>query len=263
VFSRAREKARQASCLNNLKQIGLAWMQYTQDYDEFVPPMHTDWAFPIVGGIPQGWTLFYSARLNPYIKNWQVWRCPSDPQGQSCVPPASGNCGALNLQWVPQGGRSYASQTEVMGATTASQVALQRRHGGILPGSLATRPKSLAEFIAPAELIAIAEKQSTNGDSNICWPNNVVGWRNLTPSSATLINGNPSADGTCSPTNNSPGQIGPRHNGGSNYMFADGHAKWLKLRNTIFPKVLWCNGDASDPFCNPANMIPPACGWRD
>ena len=35
VFAQAREKARQASCVSNLKQIGLAMLQYTQDYDEF------------------------------------------------------------------------------------------------------------------------------------------------------------------------------------------------------------------------------------
>lgn len=34
VFARAREKARQASCSSNLKQLGLAFIQYTQDYDE-------------------------------------------------------------------------------------------------------------------------------------------------------------------------------------------------------------------------------------
>jgi len=34
VFAKAREKARQASCLSNVKQIGLAIMQYAQDYDE-------------------------------------------------------------------------------------------------------------------------------------------------------------------------------------------------------------------------------------
>ena len=37
VFSTAREKARQSACLSNLKQIGLAMMQYTQDYDEQLP----------------------------------------------------------------------------------------------------------------------------------------------------------------------------------------------------------------------------------
>jgi prepilin-type N-terminal cleavage/methylation domain-containing protein len=37
VFARARENARRASCLSNLKQIGLATMMYTQDYDEGYP----------------------------------------------------------------------------------------------------------------------------------------------------------------------------------------------------------------------------------
>src|SRR5947199_3153379 len=37
VFSRARENARKSSCLNNVKQIGVAMMQYTQDYDEYYP----------------------------------------------------------------------------------------------------------------------------------------------------------------------------------------------------------------------------------
>ena len=34
VFARAREKARQASCQSNLKEIALAWLMYAQDYDE-------------------------------------------------------------------------------------------------------------------------------------------------------------------------------------------------------------------------------------
>ena len=38
VFARARENARRASCMSNLKQIGLAVMMYTQDYDEMLPP---------------------------------------------------------------------------------------------------------------------------------------------------------------------------------------------------------------------------------
>src|SRR2546425_11510499 len=37
VFAQARDKARAASCLSNLKQIGSAWMMYTQDYDELFP----------------------------------------------------------------------------------------------------------------------------------------------------------------------------------------------------------------------------------
>src|SRR4028119_422853 len=37
VFARARENARRASCQSNLKQLGLAFAQYTQDYDEMLP----------------------------------------------------------------------------------------------------------------------------------------------------------------------------------------------------------------------------------
>jgi len=37
VFAQARDKARQASCLSNCKQMGTAWMMYTQDYDETFP----------------------------------------------------------------------------------------------------------------------------------------------------------------------------------------------------------------------------------
>ncbi|MFH1910322.1 MAG: prepilin-type N-terminal cleavage/methylation domain-containing protein, partial [bacterium] len=37
VFAKAREKARQTSCLSNLKQIDLAVLQYAQDYDEMMP----------------------------------------------------------------------------------------------------------------------------------------------------------------------------------------------------------------------------------
>ena len=41
VFARAREKARQTACLNNVKQLSLAVMQYTQDYDEILPACTT------------------------------------------------------------------------------------------------------------------------------------------------------------------------------------------------------------------------------
>jgi prepilin-type N-terminal cleavage/methylation domain-containing protein/prepilin-type processing-associated H-X9-DG protein len=74
VFAKAREKARQTSCLSNMKQIGLAFMQYAQDYDETLP---TDW-ITLPPGTP--WTDRYTwrAAIFPYIKNTQVFSCPSD-----------------------------------------------------------------------------------------------------------------------------------------------------------------------------------------
>jgi prepilin-type N-terminal cleavage/methylation domain-containing protein/prepilin-type processing-associated H-X9-DG protein len=69
VFAKAREKARQSSCLSNLKQIGLATMMYVQDYDQTFP-----YAGDNVALTDQSSFVF---RLTPYIKNAQVWRCPS------------------------------------------------------------------------------------------------------------------------------------------------------------------------------------------
>jgi prepilin-type N-terminal cleavage/methylation domain-containing protein/prepilin-type processing-associated H-X9-DG protein len=74
VFSQAREKARQASCLSNVKQWAIASLSYAQDYDEALP-------FAI-GGAPDGSTYWTTVELlNPYVKNTQIRFCPSDPTG--------------------------------------------------------------------------------------------------------------------------------------------------------------------------------------
>jgi len=62
VFAKVREKARQTSCLSNEKQIGLAFMQYSEDYDEKIP-------------LSRGWASF----TYPYIKSIAVYKCPDDP----------------------------------------------------------------------------------------------------------------------------------------------------------------------------------------
>ena len=67
VFAKAREKARQTSCLSNLRQWATATLTYVQDYDERFPLQ--DYA----GGIYVPW---YTA-LYPYVKNEQMYHCPS------------------------------------------------------------------------------------------------------------------------------------------------------------------------------------------
>ncbi len=64
VFARAREKARQTSCLNNLKEIGLAMLMYVDDYDEMTLSHYT---------APMLWPQL----IYPYIKNTQIYNCPS------------------------------------------------------------------------------------------------------------------------------------------------------------------------------------------
>ena len=71
VFAKAREKARQSSCLSNIKQMATAEMSYLQDYDERTSPYGNRAC--AVGGTCLNWT----AMLLPYIKNAQVLQCPS------------------------------------------------------------------------------------------------------------------------------------------------------------------------------------------
>ncbi len=78
VFAQAREKARQAGCQSNLKQIGMAFRMYVQDYDERFP---NNCPNPRVvcerrerAGCWDGWV---SNLLVPYEKNYQIYICPS------------------------------------------------------------------------------------------------------------------------------------------------------------------------------------------
>ncbi len=66
VFARAREKARQSSCLSNVKQLTLGVLMYAQDYDETLPFAYSygDWWYEV---------------LAPYLANDQIRRCPSRP----------------------------------------------------------------------------------------------------------------------------------------------------------------------------------------
>ncbi len=73
VFAKAREKARSASCLSNLKQLALADLMYVQDYDEKF--LH-GWPAP-------SWSS-YIHMLDPYVKNTQLWVCPSAADNAFC-----------------------------------------------------------------------------------------------------------------------------------------------------------------------------------
>jgi len=126
VFARAREKARQTSCLNNMKQFGTAVLMYAQDYDEMMPRVYV--GGPLSYTLPNGSSysgyLLWHTMLFPYIKNIQVYNCPSDTQ-----------------RWTGQytGSTSYGLNVY--------------NHYGL----------SLSSFQAPAENMVFAE--ATGGDS--------------------------------------------------------------------------------------------------
>mgnify|MGYP001559916783 FL=1 len=73
VFAKAREKARQTSCLSNIKQLGLGILMYNSDYDECFPAVTWAQSYPNYNGV-----LSWALTTQPYIKNYQVGSCPSD-----------------------------------------------------------------------------------------------------------------------------------------------------------------------------------------
>jgi prepilin-type N-terminal cleavage/methylation domain-containing protein/prepilin-type processing-associated H-X9-DG protein len=107
VFARARENARKSSCQNNLKQIGIGLTQYLQDYDESMPAQQRD-----VGNNGQDVNTYASGttdnsgtasvqgnnwikNVQPYVKSWQTFTCPSANASTGYPPTGNSNTNYL------------------------------------------------------------------------------------------------------------------------------------------------------------------------
>jgi prepilin-type N-terminal cleavage/methylation domain-containing protein/prepilin-type processing-associated H-X9-DG protein len=89
VFARARAKARQAKCMANLKQLGLAFHMYAQDFDEMLP----SWCFGSMNnddGPNQG-AFTWDTVLMPYMRNVEILHCPDSPFGKTVAEGAYGS----------------------------------------------------------------------------------------------------------------------------------------------------------------------------
>ena len=194
VFAQAREKARAISCLSNLKQAGLGYAMYTQDYDETTPCQVTPVTqrdannyFTVSGGC---WYVL----IQPYVKNWNVFLCPdrvgttgskSNPAGLATGPKIGRIMGyGYNDGWVSDSGYGLV-QTQ-----TAT---------GIRAG------RSIAGITTPADCVAFGDTYDTPGYS--------IAMDNIL---AVL------PDGTSTKT--------IRHQGNLNYCFVDGHAKIIHMQ---------------------------------
>lgn len=205
VFARARENARRASCTSNLKQLGLAVMQYTQDYDEQFP-LHTGAGKSI------------DQRLAPYVGQKEsnsgaetasgVWECPSDA--------------APRFNWGGRIKRSYAVIAGWDGMNSWSNAARIWNQSGTPFTSLAGVP-STATTLMMAEYSAAFNFMHEENGTWVMIPSR-------TSDNYGFWNGRPSQDG------NDNGVSAPvRHFDGYNYLFADGHVKWLRPEQTLGP----------------------------
>jgi len=134
VFARAREKARQSSCLSNLKQVGTAMMMYVQDYDERYGQS--------MSGTSAGTFTPYHM-LMPYMKNQQILQCPSN-KDEITAAGINAVLGALGAPPLAPGftGTSYIFNTAVW-------------EDGNLTGLV--KPISDAEIPRPAETFVIGD----------------------------------------------------------------------------------------------------------
>ncbi|HEY3298299.1 MAG TPA: DUF1559 domain-containing protein, partial [Armatimonadota bacterium] len=77
VFAKAREKARSATCLSNLKQMGLGFAQYMSDYDQTYPPAKFD-SGVVSPNSYYDFSIWWYQLLDPYVKSKKIYQCPSD-----------------------------------------------------------------------------------------------------------------------------------------------------------------------------------------
>jgi len=136
VFARAREKARQTSCLSNVKQIGLAMLMYAGDYDEMWPIAYyysPDWMQEYAWDFHVDWSAgsWNLGLVGPYMKNAQINQCPSVKSLQSWGRPVTG----------------YAYNTSYLG------------HGSVEPQPV---PSSMGDVQAPSETALLADSAFWN-----------------------------------------------------------------------------------------------------
>jgi prepilin-type N-terminal cleavage/methylation domain-containing protein len=213
VFARARENARRTSCLNNLKQIGLGIMQYTQDYDEkypiglnYGPRMWQQGGYPLAeaglpgakftssDGVTGGKWITWMDVIYPYVKSVQIFTCPSATLSPDVAP-------------------SYGYNRLISMVSPSS-------------GSPAVSPISQAQVNFPAETIMVLDYNSqyalyANGADYLTFFLPVAArWPATWP-----------------------------HLEGGNNVFTDGHAKWIKrgANPAVVPGLTWAQMRAWNP----------------
>jgi prepilin-type N-terminal cleavage/methylation domain-containing protein/prepilin-type processing-associated H-X9-DG protein len=201
VFARVRENARRASCQSNLKQIGLGIAQYIQDYDARYPPFY----YAVSTG-PNRY-VYYFQTLETYIKSKQIWRCPSGIAGPDRNRVPDDAYTADGLWKTAQSDPGKVDNAHYMISSRVCNGKGDLPLGSDLVFINSGLPIKVTETLIP-----------TAADVFLAWD-----------CDSTLVGG-----GCVSGAfrNSSEDRRASRHFDGDNYLYVDGHVKWL-VRSSV------------------------------
>ncbi|HEY3329216.1 MAG TPA: prepilin-type N-terminal cleavage/methylation domain-containing protein [Capsulimonadaceae bacterium] len=233
VFAQARDKARATACMSNMKQMGIATMQYVQDYDELMYGTDEMTEFP-------GW-------IYPYVKAKMSFQCPSD------------NFTITFPNYVPI---SYAVNSNLAAVHarkfTAPVVTVLYFESSGQGGDPSINPCLISGI--PGNPCKIAQACNFGNSNNACAKDT---WLETGPLGGTCGDGGLPGQDRCNMHMASgqksfwdPAHPLGWHNEGSNFTFLDGHAKWMKGTNVSVGNMntscadtcsdsgvtWWCNG---------------------
>jgi prepilin-type N-terminal cleavage/methylation domain-containing protein/prepilin-type processing-associated H-X9-DG protein len=210
VFAVARDKARQASCQSNLKQVGTAVQMYLQDYEGTYPT--NPWPQGVQNPIQTLDITPYYVKLFPYVRNYRLFVCPSRGNGKYGMP-------QLDEGKMLSEGRETCNigtypQHMVQGDNFFKKISYNYNYA--LDGS-------------PEVEVANTARLPMCWDGNSIWQGGFFGLQR------TLVDPklDPGHPGECHVPAFEDGEAVMRHSGGLSVLFADGHVKhvpWTELR---------------------------------
>ncbi|MCX6360686.1 MAG: DUF1559 domain-containing protein [Armatimonadetes bacterium] len=221
VFAQAREKARQAACMSNMRQIGTALMMYAQDYDEVYPPSQLPSTAP---------TVSWPTMLFSYVKNEGVFVCPSGEP--SPVQQDLGNGVTSAYVGITS---SYANPNPYGnggdGSTLGRQLVNRLSYGrNLIPNTAASWATAgfyngnKSGFVTTGTTlsVALADVEDAAGTIHI-----MDAWTR-TADLGNSIRGIQQEIRTDHFSNATASKVARRHSGGFEAVFGDGHAKWRR-----------------------------------
>ncbi len=200
VFAQAREKARAASCLSNIKQLSLGAVMYKQDYDERPVPAWAGYATDQWNVTARVW---WAGLLFPYTKNYNIYICPSSSQNSVLGYNTAGWAGDSTFRAEAGIGLNWYVPTGSSMPCTDSGIWLQ------IADATVGRP---AEFINWLETGygSVGGPNPRLNECGVSWSPTWQSWRDQTKTTNGFYFGM------------------VRHSGGMNVGFYDGHAKFMK-----------------------------------